>query len=91
MPEGDKEYYKADASPITYAKKSDNPYRNTTTLLFHGKDDTVVPCTQSEKLFEVIESLNPKNKKCIFDNCDHDFLGDEVSNTIVVETLEAVK
>ncbi len=74
---------RSEASPITYAN-------NITTFLYHGKLDTIVPYSQSEKLFRKIISLNAENKLTLFANCGHGF-NDETIAQIFKETIDLVK
>jgi acetyl esterase/lipase len=74
---------RADASPVTHAN-------NITTRMYHGKTDAVVPFQQSEKLFEMISSLNSANRCKLIENCGHDFNSFEIWN-IFVETVALIK
>lgn len=74
---------RSDASPITHAN-------NTATLLYHGKLDTVVPYSQSEKLYNIIAPLNSENKLTLFDNCGHGFDAQAIYQ-IFCEAVDFVK
>jgi acetyl esterase/lipase len=72
-----------DASPLKHAKAI-------TTHLYHGKTDVIVPYLQSEKLYEKIRFLNPKNSCSLIDNCGHGFNLYEFSR-ISTETSRMIK
>ncbi len=74
---------RSDASPITHAN-------TTATLLYHGKLDTVVPYSQSEKLYNKIASLNTENKLTLFANCGHGFDAQAIYQ-IFIEVMDFVK
>jgi acetyl esterase/lipase len=81
---GNSSYEKrSEASPITHVN-------NTTTLLYHGKLDTIVPYSQSEKLFKKISALNPENKLTLFANCGHEFNDENIFN-VCQETIDLVR
>jgi len=71
------------ASPITYSN-------NTTTFLYHGRLDTIVPYSQSEKLYNKIIVLNSENKMTLFSNCGHEF-NDVAIFQIINETIDLIK
>ncbi|RPJ71115.1 MAG: hypothetical protein EHM20_14885, partial [Alphaproteobacteria bacterium] len=71
---------RSEASPINYAD-------NTTTYLYHGKLDTIVPYSQSEKLFRKIIPLNSGNKLTLFANCGHEF-NNEALSQVFQETID---
>jgi len=71
------------ASPITYSS-------STATYLYHGKLDTIVPYSQSEKLFSTISSLNAESKLTLFPDCGHEF-NEEAILKVIFETIDFVK
>jgi len=56
-------------------------YTNTTTYLYHGKLDDVVPYSQSVELFEKIKDLNPKNRLVLYDDSGHLFSTNSYAQT----------
>jgi hypothetical protein len=50
----------------------------------------IVPCSQSEKLFKKIVSLNSENKLILFANCGHEF-NDDALFQVFQETINLVK
>jgi len=56
-------------------------YTNTTTYLYHGKLDIVVPYSQSVELYEKIKDLNPKNRLVLYDDSGHGFSTNSYAQT----------
>jgi len=75
-------FKKFDASPLIYVN-------NTTTYLYHGKSDPIVPYNQSKKLYNKIMPLNNKNKLMIFENCGHE-LTQENLQLVIKEIIQLI-
>ena len=65
-----------DVSPIYH-------YNKTTTYLYHGTEDNIVPISQAYKLFEKINPLNSNDKIYVFNDCGHSF--SDIDNQIVIQ------
>lgn len=57
-------------SPLSYLHSSIPP-----TLIIHGKQDILVPVSQSENLHQLLDSLNIENKIYLLKGVDHAFRG----------------
>lgn len=80
---GDDAYQRTLASPVSYTD-------SVATRLYHGKKDGLVPYQQSVVFYDKIKTLNAENKMILFENAEHEIMGEEL-NQIISETIQWIK
>ncbi|PTU29142.1 alpha/beta hydrolase family protein [Stenotrophobium rhamnosiphilum] len=73
-------------SPATFAKQADAPI-----LLIHGKDDTVVPISQSQTMASALKSANKQFEFVVMKGEDHHLSREETRITMLKAAVDFVK
>jgi dipeptidyl aminopeptidase/acylaminoacyl peptidase len=77
----------AQASPITHVSPGAPPF-----LLLHGAADRMIPCVQSERLYDALVEAGVEAELDIYEDADHMWLGSsEAPEQAVDRTVDVLR